>query len=304
MPYENVIQALGGGGLTASDYAGLTPEQIQAVAQHGQNDRKLLSGIVSDMRQQDLAEEKQAFDEMHSNRMFQVMQNQEAREQFKMLVNGGMEMAKVGLEKKRLGLEAQRTASQLKKDDMEMRGLDAEYEQTMLQHDMLQKMTTKFVEVPGMADADGKPAKMSVGEAYAAGMLPTLLKAHATKFAAGGSGKSKQVELREYMGSKAKELGAPEAFVKVIELMGPEALKNLGPGTAASILSKNDPMFNMDDAATQKKKVAQFMEFGSMFGVSMMADLADKTTTASPEVSGESVPTAYTPEELQKLLEE
>ncbi len=164
-----IMQALAGGGLTAQDYAGLTPEQIQAVASHGQQDRQLLHGLVSDMQQSEMQERKQSFDEMHQNRTFELMKNQESRAKMQMLVDTGFKAAGHMLQQRQLQLEALRTDSAIKTDEKQREKLGLEIDSINRQVKLLNTLDTTYVETP-FKSADGKDnGMMSLGALMFAG---------------------------------------------------------------------------------------------------------------------------------------
>lgn len=164
-----IMQALAGGGLTAQDYAGLTPEQIQAVAGHGQHDRNALFGVVQNMQQAEMQTRKQDFDEMHQNRTFQLMQDQERRAQFQTLVDMGFKAAAHQLDQRRLQLENMRTRSAMNVDEAQRKKLDLEIEDIRKQRERVSMLDDTYIEVP-IKDKDGKPTStMSLGALFAGG---------------------------------------------------------------------------------------------------------------------------------------
>lgn len=188
-----IMQALTTGGLTADDYAGMTPEQIQAVAGHGQKDRQLLHGVISDMQQSEMQERKQDFEEMHQNRTFDLLKNQETRAKMQMFVDTGFKAASHMLQQKQLQLESMRTNSAIATDKAQRDKLNLEIAAINRQTGLLNTLDTTYVETP-FKSGDGKDkGLMSLGALMMAGSGTTEL---AFKYAAaknlgtlgGGSG--------------------------------------------------------------------------------------------------------------------
>lgn len=285
MAFDEVISALGEGTLQAQDYYGMTPEQISALMQKGSDDRKMVANLAMDVRRQELDERKQAFEELRQNRMFELMQKQDAREEFKMLMSQGMDIARTQLERKKLSLDAARVNSAIATDAMQRKKLDYEYQMLKRNEEALSTMTDKYLPVPGMTDDEGEEIKMSIGELFATGMLPSVLKANQDKFVSSSrssGGISKQVELREYMSDVAKELGASKHFQNIIKLMGPEAMKNMGPGAIRDARMKYDPLFALDTKSVQEEKVKQDMEFLNLYQIRLGGKIASDNAKAAP----------------------
>ena len=157
-----VLGAIGGNGLTAGDYAGMTPEQIAMVAGQGQKDRQIMLGTVLDMSQQELAERKQAQDEMQQDRMFKMMQRQEARQEFETMHKAMFDQMNYGLQKKRLALEQQQTSAALQNAGLEREKLGLQLNELRQQQDTLGKMKDKYLEMPGYSNAFGSIWKQQI----------------------------------------------------------------------------------------------------------------------------------------------
>ena len=239
-----VLSAIGGGGLTASDYAGLTPEQISMVAGQGQKDRQIMLGTVMDMYQQELAERKQQQEEMQQNRMFKMMQRQEARQEFQAIHSAMFDHMQLGVQKQRLALEKKQIDASLSNAGLEREKLEIQLKDLRHAEDTLGKMKDRYLEVPGYTDEAGNPLKMSIGELRAMGALDKAIDAGLKKsYYSSASGTSKQVELREYMGKLASELGASDLTVKRVKLMGPEAVKGMNKASILALHMNNNPLF-------------------------------------------------------------
>ena len=162
-----VLKAISGNGLTAGDYAGLTPEQINMVAGHGQQDRSQQLGLVMNMQQNEMAERKQQFDEMHADRTFQLMQNQEIRQRYQMLIDTGFKAASHQLQQKQLGLEEMKTNAAIATDKVQQEKLQLEIDAIKRQQSKLELLDKTYVETP-FASVDGNN-KMSLGALLAGG---------------------------------------------------------------------------------------------------------------------------------------
>lgn len=271
-----IIQAISGGGLAAEDYAGLTPEQIAMVSGQGQKDRQIMLGTVMDMQQQELAERKQTQEEMHQNRMFSIMQRQEARAEFQAIHSQFMDRAQLGLQKQRLQLERMQTEASLQTHGMEQEKIGLQLNELKYQQDTLNKMKDRFVEIPGYQDADGNPLKMSIGEVHAIGALDRIIDAGLRKSAA--SGGSKVVELREYMADIAKQMGTSKHTIDMLKLMGPEALKGMNRQTIYALQSKNNAQFNMLSQEQKEALIERDLNLIDMLRI----DVADQLSTDTP----------------------
>lgn len=271
-----VLAAIGGGGLTAGDYAGMTPEQIAMVAGQGQKDRAMQIGMVENMRQGELAEQKQAYEEMHQDRMFKLMQRQEARQEFQTMHSAMFDQMKMGLEKKKFELEKMQTQATLANAGLERTKLNMQLKELQQQKDTIDKMKDSYLEVPGYTGADGKPLKMSIGELYAMGALDKVIDAGLKKTVYGGTGRSKVVELREYMVSTAKDMGASEHVQNMIKLMGPELFKGM---TRQKMLEmrKNDTLFQLKSPEEREAEINRDLSMVDMLRVGVGAQLAQET---------------------------
>lgn len=237
-----ILAAISGGGLSAGDYAGMTPEQIAMVAGQGQKDRNMQIGLVENMRQSELAEQKQTQEEMHQDRMFKLMQQQEARQEFQAIHGAMFDHMSYGLQQQKLALEKMQTSAALANSSMERKKLDMQLKELNEQKLTLDKMRDHYLEIPGYTNQDGTPLKMSIGELYATGTLDKAIDAGLRRVASQGG--SKVVELRNYMADVAADMGASEIAVQRIKLMGPEAVKGMNKSTVLALHMKNNSLFS------------------------------------------------------------
>lgn len=163
-----VLKALAGGGLSAGDYAGLTPEQIQMVAGQGQQDRQLMLGAVKQQSDAEMEERKQAHTEMHNDRVFQVMQNQETRANYQLMMDAGFKAMGHQLEQRKLGLEQQKLSSALLTDETQRKLLNAQIDEVNKKASLVKNLETVMVELP-FKNQDGTPATMNLGSLMAGG---------------------------------------------------------------------------------------------------------------------------------------
>lgn len=294
-----VLSAIGGNGLTAGDYAGMTPEQIAMVAGQGQKDRQIMLGTVMDMSQQELAERKQAQEEMQQDRMFKMMQRQEARAEFQTMHSAMFDQMKYALDKKRLGLEAQQTQAALANSGLEREKLTLQLDELKRQKETLGKMQDKYLEMPGYTDEKGNPLKMSIGELYAMGALDKAIDAGLKKaYYDKASGGSKVVELREYMAKTAQEMGASELAVQRIKLMGPEAVKGMNKSTVLSLHMKNNPLFSTMSPEEKQKIIDKDLAMIDMLKVDLASTLADEGMVYGADTPGGKAPSPKTLEQI------
>lgn len=274
---EHLYQALGGSGLTAQDYAGLTPEQIAMVAGQGQQDRQLISGVISNMQQQELAERKQAFDEMTKNREYQLMQNQDARAQMQLMLDASFKVVGAKMDQARLGLEAARTKSALATDEHQRKVADRQLAQMDAQQQMLKDFSTVVVELP-FSDKEGKPAKTSLGAVLlgAPSLANDVFKSAVIKQSGGiatgssniwgvdmpgedsssssGSSKITAEERQKYAYSiMLQKTGIPKPVADHLAMTGAGALAT--PQSVFEMLQKTSVQFQMN--TNQEDKIAQ-----------------------------------------------
>jgi len=268
-----VLAAISGGGLTAGDYAGMTPEQIAMVAGQGQKDRSMQIGMMESMRQSELAERKQTHEEMQQDRMFKLMQRQEARQEFQTMHSAMFDQMKFGLEKQKLALEKAQTGAALENASLEREKLGLQLKELKQQKDTLDKMKDSYLEVPGYTDQDGNPLKMSVGELYAMGALDKALEVGLRRTVAQGG--SKVVELRNYMADVAADMGASEVAVKRIKLMGPEAVKGMNKASVMALHMKNNPLFSMMSDEERQKIVNKDLAMIDMLKIDLASQYTD-----------------------------
>ena len=299
MPIKpEVIQAIGGNGLTAGDYAGLTPEQIAMVAGQGQKDRQIMLGTVMDMSQQELAERKQTQEEIQQDRMFKMMQRQEARAEFQTMHSAMFDQMKYALDKKRLGLEAQQTQATLANAELEREKLTLQLGELKQQKDILGKMQDKYLEMPGYTDEKGNPLKMSIGELYAMGALDKAIDAGLKNaYYDKASGGSKVVELREYMARTAKDMGASELAIQRIKLMGPEAVKGMNKSTILALHMKNNPLFGTMSPEEKQRIVDKDLAMIDMLKIDLASELGEGGLFDGANVPGGKPPQAKTLED-------
>ena len=278
-----VLQAIGGNGLTAGDYAGLTPEQIQSVAGHGQQDRQLLFSVAQQMQDQALAERKQQFEEQHQDRVFKLMQRQDARADFESMHKTLMDKAQLGIQQQRLQLERAQVGASMANAEMERKVKQRQLAMLDAQDKTVSAMKNNYMEVEGYTDAEGNPLKLSIGELYSLGALDkaieTGLKRSAAKTLGGGS---KQVELREYMAKQIQDLGGSETAIKMVKLMGPEGVKGMNKANIYAQHMKNNPLFSLPGTTPEEKQriVDQDYNLVNMLKVDLASQLANETTGA------------------------
>ena len=286
-----VLTAISGGGLTAGDYAGMTPEQIAMVAGQGQKDRSMQISMVENMRQSELAERKQTQEEMQQDRMFKLMQRQEARQEFQAMHSAMFDQMNYGLQKQKLALEKAQTQATLQNAGLEREKLDLQLNELRQQKATLDKMKDSYLEVPGYTDAEGKPLKMSIGELYAMGALDKVIDAGLKKTVYGGTGRSKVVELREYMVTTAKDMGASEHVQNMIKLMGPEMFKGMTRQKMLE-LRKNDTLFQLKSPEEREMEINRDLSMVDMLRVGVGAQLAQEQqeSTDGADKPGGAVP--------------
>lgn len=246
MPIDpKIISAIGGGGLTAADYAGLTPEQIQMVAGQGQKDRQIMLGTVMDMSQQELAERKQQNDEFMQNEQLKLMRRKEARDEFQTMHSVYMGNLEHVLKKKQIELDSLRTNAAVNADKKQLEVLDAQLKDLTRQREVVDGLRSREVVVPGLEGDDGKAVKMNMAELHSVGALDNVIAAGVAKLTGGTSGTSKQIQLREYIGGYAEKLGASPVVVDFIKMMGPEGLKGMTPAALHNRMLAEDTLYKM-----------------------------------------------------------
>lgn len=301
---EELLTAMAGGGLAAEDYAGMTPEQIAAVAGQGNDQRKLMMGVVDQMNQQENFERKQSFDEQHDNRMFQLMQRQDARQEFETIHKSMLDQVRTTLEQKRLGLEAQRTNADLATNKLQQDMLSKQNSILQTQIYTVDKMQKNIISVPGLLDDKGQPVKMSIASMHSLGLLDKAIAAGLKKDLLSTAGESKQIQLRKYIGGKAKELGAKEPVVDWIEMMGPEGLKNMTPAALNKTLLDKDPLYRMASPEEQKKILQEQYGLIDVLKINVVADMAEQGKfNAGADEPGGTVP-ATNDEQLKQMMME
>lgn len=300
---QGVYQALAGSGLSAQDYAGLTPEQIQMVAQQGTHDRQLISGVISDMRQQDAVERKQNYEEMHQDRVFKIMQRQDARQEFETLHNAMLNDVKIQMEKRKLALDEMQTRSSLANNALARKQAQVQLAGLKKNMNALDSMQNVTMQIPGFNDEKGQPIKMTIGQLSAVGVLDKAITAGLQAKFSGGE--SKEIQKRKFLGEKARALGASDRLVDVVEMVGPELFKGNSRGVVYQTLSKNDPMFNMLSPDEKQKRVDQDMGIINLLGISVADELGREQVgvVEGADVPGGTVPKP-TAQQIEDLLNE
>ena len=299
---SSVLSAIGGGGLTESDYAGMTPEQISAVAGQGQKDRQIMLGTVMELSQQKLAERKQDTDEMHQDRMFKLMQNQDARAEFESINKAKMDQAQLALQQQRLKLEAAQTSASVANSSMQTELHKYQLGKLKQQDTTLSKMRTSMMEVPGYTDDAGKPLKMSVADLHSMGALDNVIAANMRKMVDTKTGQSKQIQFHEFLASEAKKMGISEVLEQRIRVLGPEAFKGM---TKAKLLEshKNDILFQQKDAAAKEAFIQSEFDLIDQLRVDAASSIASGAFNATGgDVPGGKVPVPSTAEQINALL--
>jgi len=301
-----VLNAISGGGLTADDYAGLTPEQISAVAGQGQKDRQIMLGTVMEMSQQELADRKQQQDELHQDRMFKMMQRQDARADFETMNKTMLDQAQLALAKQRMSLEAAQTKASINASNISAEMHSFQLNKLKSQEDLIGKMKDVKMDVPGYTDESGKPLKMSVGDIYTLGALDKVISANVKKDALTKAGQSKQIELREFIAEQAKKLGASEQMQNIIKMAGPEVFKGWNKANVMA-MHKNDPLWNTKSAEEKETIINQELSMADMLKISTLSYIAENPDTGSVVPDGGDKPKGKVPppptnEQLKNLM--
>lgn len=292
---RETMEHVAGYGLTAADYAGMTPEQIMAVAAHGQKDRQIIYDATSDIERQKMEERKQDFEEAYKTTMLELMQNQDARDEFRAVNDAMLGQMTMKLQQQQLELSRMQIDSSLSLNSLQRKALQMEIEEKQKEIGFLNKIRNTQVVLP-FKDAEGNDIISDLATAHSFGFTKDIVAANAEHvpnykdYPAG-------IATRLYLQEQLRSMGADDVQIKFVGLYGEEALKGGTRQAMHELRSKHDPVYNHMSEEDRKAKIDEDMRVMGMLSLEAAYQLNEKKMRASQGVNSTSLPGNKTDEE-------
>ncbi len=287
MPDQNLIQAMRGGRLTAADYAGMTPEQMQAVHGMGMQNKQMALGMFQQhqeearhQRQESFQREQFRHQKEVSRTQLELAQRQDVRQELQRVTDNMFKMATMKMQEKQLQMAQQMQSSNLAMNSMKMGQMKAEM-RTLQQQ---QEATRKFFQDKEF-NVEGIP--MSGAEATAMGFTPIQLMELKLKESA--ANQANPVAWRQkisYFEDMATQLGVKDPVdVMTFALIASEGTGTITKDQIMDLNMKNDPLFRLKPEAERVSIVNNTYELFAKTGYTDHRALAKLFERDEPEAA-------------------
>jgi len=256
MASPEFIQAMRGTRMTAADYAGMTPEQMQAVHGTGMQNKQMALGMWQ-MQQQQAAQERQeqfqreqfAYQQEQDQFRNELLSRQDFRADLQMLSAELWNHKNHDLQTQKLSLEKRLADSTISMNNMKMTQIKSEMQQLERQQEGIRHLAGVGVNVAGQ--------EYTIGELYTAGMpVEKIMSAVNSTYAANMSNPSAQVQKWEYFKGYARQAGVNDPLLQYqYSFIAAQAEAMTTRAEMHELLMKNDTLYALNINSERNRKL-------------------------------------------------
>ena len=257
---QAVVEAFRGGGLTAADYAGMTPEQMQMVHGAGMQNAQMALGIMQNQQEQQYRQEQAQFQreqfefqkQVEHQRM-ELAKRADVRAEVDIMTNQMFKAADYKLRQQELDLSRRLTTAQLGKLGAETIALKDQLEITKARREAMQAVGTEVVQIPGFPPMTMATASALLGEEK---VVDILVKMDVAKQANPSAEMQKLNLLRDYA---MKRVGMDELNATRFAWVASQTDQGKMSSQEVLDILMKDRLFSLKEPDEQSAIVAEFM---------------------------------------------
>ena len=254
------IQALQGSNLSAADYAGMSPEQMQAVHGMGMQNKQMALGLMQNQQEQQYRQEQAQFQrdqfefqkQVERQRM-ELAKRADVRAEVDSMTNLMFKAADHKLRQQEMVLSQRLTTAQLDKLGVETNALKDQLEMTKARREAMQAVGTEVVQIPGFPPMTMATASALLGEEK---VLDTLVKLDIAKQANPSAEMQKLNLLRDYA---MKRVGMSELNATRFAWVASQTDQGKMSSQEVLDILMKDRLFSIKEPDEQSAIVAEYM---------------------------------------------
>ena len=257
---QAVVEAFRGGGLTAADYAGMTPEQMQMVHGAGMQNAQMAVGIMQNQQEQQYRQaqaqfqrEQFEFQKQVEHQRMELAKRADVRAEVDIMTNHMFKAADHKLRKQEMELNEKYITAQMGKLSMETDALKEQMTQIKQRREAMQAFGTEVVQVPGFPPMTMATASALLGEEK---VVDVLVKLDTAKQANPSAEMQKINLLRDYA---MKRVGMSELNATRFAWVASQTDQGKMSSQEVLDILMKDRLFSIKEPDEQSAIVAEFM---------------------------------------------